>query len=71
RIVTARRYGPLHFGDLKKMGVVLKRAQYFITCSGRRVEGLNIKPDGILRSLIAQERPGLPQPQMEQFSLFV
>ncbi|MDD4716438.1 MAG: putative DNA modification/repair radical SAM protein, partial [Oscillospiraceae bacterium] len=58
RIVTARRYVPLHFGDLEKMGVVLKRAQYFITCSGRRVEGLNIKPDGILRSLIAQERPG-------------
>ena len=31
RIVKARRYGALSFGDLKKMGVVLKRALYFIT----------------------------------------
>ena len=26
---------PLSFSGLKKLGVVLKRAQYFITCSGR------------------------------------
>ena len=32
RIVKARRMGMLDFEDLKKMGVVLKRALYFITC---------------------------------------
>lgn len=31
-IVTSRRYGRLNTLQLKKMGVVLKRAQYFITC---------------------------------------
>lgn len=31
-IVTSRRYGRLNTIQLKKMGVVLKRAQYFITC---------------------------------------
>lgn len=31
-IVTSRRYGRLSTLQLKKMGVVLKRAQYFITC---------------------------------------
>lgn len=35
RICRARRYGGLQFEDLKKMGVVLKRAMYFITCQGR------------------------------------
>lgn len=35
RILTARRMGSLDFEDLKKLGVVLKRAQYFITCKGK------------------------------------
>ena len=35
RICRARRYGGLRFENLKKMGVVLKRAMYFITCQGR------------------------------------
>ena len=35
RICRARRYGGRRFEDLKKMGVVLKRAMYFITCQGR------------------------------------
>ena len=35
RILTARRVGRLDYEDLKKMGVVLKRARHFITCKGR------------------------------------
>ena len=35
RIVEARRYGHLDYTHLKKMGVVLKRAHYFITCNGK------------------------------------
>ena len=35
RIVKARRLGSLDFPDLKRIGVVLKRALYFITCRGR------------------------------------
>ena len=35
RICRARRYGGLRFEDLKKMGVVLKRAMYLITGQGR------------------------------------
>ena len=34
RIITSRKVFTLSFKDLKKMGVVLKRAQYFITCNG-------------------------------------
>ena len=35
RIVSSRKFFKLNFNDLKKMGVVLKRAQYFITCNGK------------------------------------
>ena len=35
RIIRARREFNLIFNTLKKLGVVLKRAQYFITCNGR------------------------------------
>lgn len=70
RILTARRAGPLSFSGLKKLGVVLKRAQYFITCSGRMLEGLRVREEGILSHLAALERPALAQVQPEQLSLF-
>ena len=70
RILTARRAGPLSFSGLKKLGVVLKRAQYFITCSGRMLEGLRVREDGILSHLAALDRPALAQVQPEQLSLF-
>ena len=66
----ARRVGSLGHDDLKKLGVVMKRAQYFITCRGKVADGLRFTPDSVLRGLIAAERPSLPQPEMEQLSLF-
>lgn len=68
KIQLARRNGRLSFEDLKKIGVVLKRAQYFITCSGKLASGLKITQDGVLRALIGDQMP-LPQ-QHEQLSLF-
>ena len=41
RIMTARRVGKLNFDHLKKIGVVLKRARYFITCDGKMLERLH------------------------------
>ena len=71
RILTARRVGPLTFEGLKRLGVVLKRAQYFLTCSGRMLPGLSqVRPDGVLRRLVALERPALAGPVPEQLSLF-
>ncbi len=69
RIITARRQGRLDYGALKKLGVVLKRAQYFITCSGKLADGLRITPDSALRALVSDTmQKELPQP--EQLSLF-
>lgn len=52
RIVKARRFGPLGFEDLRKMGVVLKRALYFITCSGKMMYKTKIEEDYITRNLL-------------------
>ena len=70
RILTARRVGPLTFEGLKRLGVVLKRAQYFLTCSGRVLSGLHVKEDGLLRHLISLEAPALAAPMPQQMSLF-
>lgn len=71
RILTVRRTGALDFSGLKKIGVVLKRAQYFLLCGGKLAEGLKITPEGALRALISERSAALlPQNQPEQLSLF-
>ena len=70
RILSARRAAPLSFDNLKKLGVVLKRAQYFITCGGKMAEGLRFTPETMVPQLEAMERGLLPQHIPEQLSLF-
>ena len=52
RIVAARRMGRLDFDSLKRFGVVLKRAMYFITCSGRMMIPLKMNRSFILANLL-------------------
>lgn len=53
RIVAARRTAGLDFAALKKIGVVLKRAVYFITCNGRMMYRTKLEEDYIVRNLTA------------------
>lgn len=53
RICRARRYSILDFNDLKRMGIVLKRAMYFITCSGRMMYRIKFNEDAITKNLLA------------------
>ncbi len=48
RIVKSRKSGSLTFESLKKMGVVLKRAQYFITCKGKTLYPIRLEEKTIL-----------------------
>jgi len=72
RIIRARRVRAVTFENLKQFGVVMKRAQYFITCQGK-YEGQTSLEDKLLRQyLIAKPRSSqllLPRPY-EQLSLF-
>lgn len=73
RIVRARRNGSLSFEDLKKIGVVLKRALYFITCNGRMMYNTKIEEDYITRNLISVkeklpfDRDGMTYKQLSLF----
>ncbi len=74
RIVKARRMGSLDFQDLKRIGVVLKRAIYFITCNGKQMYPLKIEEDFITRQLLGVKEK-LPshlteQVTYQQLSLF-
>jgi len=73
RIVKARRNGRLDFNDLKKIGVVLKRALYFITCSGRMMYPTKLEENYICQNLIA-DKTQIPREIREsgyqQISLF-
>ena len=57
RILAARRHAKLGFDDIKRLGVVLKRALYFITCGGRMMYQTKIEEGYITRHLIYNERP--------------
>ena len=52
RILAARRLGHLDFASLKKFGVVLKRAMYFITCGGKTMIPLKLNERFILTNLL-------------------
>ncbi len=56
RIVQSRRHGTLSFEMLKKMGVVLKRAHYFITCAGKMMYKIPIEEHYIMSQLCADNR---------------
>ena len=53
RILMARECATLDFSDLKRLGIVLKRAIYFITCNGRMMYPIKIEENFITRQLLA------------------
>ncbi len=73
RIVRARRNGSLNFDDLKKIGVTLKRALYFITCSGKMMYPTKLDEDYIARNLVGEkerlpfDRDGMTYKQLSLF----
>lgn len=52
RILHSRRFGPVTYEDLKKMGVVLKRARYFILCGGKYFGEIDIDSGKIRNRLL-------------------
>ncbi len=81
RIRSARRYAQLDFDGLKKLGVVLKRARYFITCKGKSLSPLPMDNPAVIAGAIRergfaqmgngpQSWQGRDLPALEQLSLF-
>lgn len=71
RIINARHYGAIDFSGLKKIGVALKRAQYFLTCNGKMNESVNVNPDTVLKAMISDsDKKRLTEKRFEQLSFF-
>ena len=70
RIINSRKYFKITFKDLKKMGVVLKRAKYFITCNHQYFISPELfKKDFIESNLVLEDKPKTNQ-NIYQMSLF-
>jgi putative DNA modification/repair radical SAM protein len=66
RIVRARRLCNLSYDNLKKLGIVLKRARYFITCNGKFYGDKDMERARLKNYLLDYESIDKP----EQLSLF-
>ena len=70
RILISRRVHSLSFEDLKKIGVVLKRAKYFITCKGKYYGDVSFDDEKIRTRLLYMDKPKLDNENSEQLSFF-
>lgn len=72
KILRARKVRSLNFEDLKKMRIVLKRAQYFITCNGKYISKISMNERMIRDSLIynAEGKYSINNYKMDQISFF-
>ncbi|MFZ4398709.1 MAG: putative DNA modification/repair radical SAM protein [Bacteroidales bacterium] len=69
-IVHSRRFGSLNEIHLKKMGIVLKRAKYFITCNQLTDGHRDILPSLIRRNILNEKHKILNRFNVNQLSLF-
>ncbi len=71
-IMVSRRYSKLTFANLKKIGVVLKRAKYFITCNELKAPTVNeLLPENVRKIMLAESNPKKKQKSLyQQLSLF-
>lgn len=68
-IVTSRRYGKLNAYQLKKMGIVMKKAQYFITCNELPMNTINeVKPE-FLRKILTETKKKKGEGDQQQLSI--
>ncbi len=66
KITKIRKVHSIDFDDLKKIGVVLKRAKYFITCKGKYFGEIKFDEESIKNYILN----GTPKDTYHQISLF-
>ena len=69
KIIRARKDTILDFVSLKKLGIVLKRAKYFVLCKGKMSPDVIWEPNAILLGLLSEKERGLVKGQDRQISL--
>jgi predicted DNA-binding helix-hairpin-helix protein len=61
-IVMSRRFGKITGANLKKMGVVMKKAQYFITCNELSVYTVNEASPEYVRRVLTEKKAARSKP---------
>ena len=65
QIVASRRFSKLGFYELKKIGVVMKKAQYFITCNELPTRTVNeLTPMGVRKLLLPKPKKRIDERQL-------
>lgn len=70
RIISSRKHFTIHLEDLKRMGVVLKRAKYFILCNGKYVTNRDLFNQKFIEKNIILEEKNMTALCKEQLRLF-
>jgi putative DNA modification/repair radical SAM protein len=70
RILITRKVHSLTFEDLRKLGIVLKRAKYFITCKGKYYGDVSFDEEKIRTRLLYIDKPKVENETSEQLSFF-
>jgi putative DNA modification/repair radical SAM protein len=70
KIVSARIFGKLNWDQLKKMGVSLNRAKYFITCKSNEFERRDLTGNNIKQFILAASQSKYIKNTQTQLSLF-
>ena len=70
KIISSRRFFTIHFSDLKKMGISLKRAKYFILCDGKYFANISCFQKSFITSNLILEEKEEKKERVTQLSLF-
>ncbi|MVN91348.1 putative DNA modification/repair radical SAM protein [Mucilaginibacter aquatilis] len=70
KIVSARQFGKLNWDQLKKIGVALNRAKYFITCNSSRFERRDLTATNIKQFILSQSHSKFLKNATTQLNLF-
>lgn len=70
KIVAARKFAPLDWDALKKIGIAINRAKYFITCKSKSFEVKEYSADKIKHFILATSANKFQQLQPVQYQLF-
>lgn len=68
KIVQSRRFGKLRREHLKKIGVVWKRAKYFLICADKDFINLGFQPETVRATLLNGGKPKKHQNQLDLFA---
>ncbi|RYZ96122.1 MAG: putative DNA modification/repair radical SAM protein [Sphingobacteriaceae bacterium] len=70
KIVSARKFGKLNWEQLKKMGMAVNRARYFITCNSRDFERRDLTGTNIKQFILAESHSKYLKNSQTQLSMF-